>query len=186
MNIHRQDLTALQNSGTDHAANFRRLDGELLVRTLGIHLKGLDPTLFNDVHHVFHSRIPDLIHNLLRTAFFDVDFHSRADGSYAEDLGDCLQSHLFFQFQRSADEDQTFISLYFDSVADLFQRTADPIHQHAFKIGLVHPFQRYFAAAHDICLLFHSHFPRYLFLPRPIIFVRRRMESTAVFSSFSA
>ena len=119
MNVNGQNLTALQYSSADHTADFRRLDGELLVCALCIHLEGLDSALFDDVHHVFHSSIADLVHDLLCAAFFDIDFYSRADGSYTEDLSDGLQGHIFFQFQGSADEDQTFVSFHFDPASDL-------------------------------------------------------------------
>ena len=158
MNVYSQNLTALQNAGTDHAADFRGLDGELLVRTLCIYLEGLDTALFDDVHHIFHSCIADLFHVLLRAAFFDVDFHSRAHGSYTKDLSNRLQSHFFFHIHGSSYEDQTFVSSYFHTGSDLLHGAADTVYQHAFKIGLVHTLQRHFTAAHDVCLLFHSHF----------------------------
>ena len=60
---------------------------------------------------------------------------------------------LLIQCSVCANENQTFLSLDTDAV-ELFQKLLDPLHQHPFKIRLVHALQSNFPASHNKNMFF--------------------------------
>ena len=146
VNVHFEHFAADQNLSADNSADFRRLDREVLVRSLRLHFEGLDSLGLNQIQHIFDRFFSDGV-QIARS------FYRRADGRYAKDLADLFEELLSVYGLVRPDVDQSLMAAHIHT-GKLFYVLFDSLYQHALKIWFVHPLERHFTAPDDENILF--------------------------------
>ena len=95
MHVDFEHLAALEYFCADLPADLRRLHRKVLVGSLRFDLEGLDAALVDGLQHVLDCSLADGFHGALA-------LHRRADGRYAEHLGDLMDDRLLVRVLPSA------------------------------------------------------------------------------------
>ena len=131
-----KDLAAHQNLGSDDPSYLRGLHGEVLVGSLGFHLKGLDAAFLNEILHVADGFCSDGIQ-------VGLGLNCLGNGSNSEYLDGLADYLIDIQILYCLDIDEAFVAVNVDVLvlsdfSDFFDVGLNAVHKHAFEVGLVH------------------------------------------------